>query len=506
MLGAAPIGRRGVSLVAVALAALAAVPATAHAQSGAATPRSQELPDLWALEVTPEFAASVRPRLMARTKKRGLNTLVLNRNLSREQSRRVRSLARRFDLRVVQLRLRVCKRAAALCAVVARRPAAVGRLSRMRHVDIVVLRLRGPGSARRLTQKYVRAANGTASARLLLLPRLKPRFSRAPWRRAIRAVADVRPVDLGVTPTSRASRRALNLVLGLLAVPPSSQPPPPPPPPAGQLYFRGDWEVTEPILGQWSGAQCENTSAVRDDATWNRGRLYVVSDLVAEGEQAMRVDLPGDGERRQACEALHGRKLGTGHGFPPFEEWYALSIRFPANLTTQGWGMTVTQFGYQGIWGSPIHITAHGPADSGEPNHVRLEGQAGECLRPPDGGDGCEWSSGLGGNVAPMRIIPPGRFATEVWHDFLVHVVWTTKPSEGLIEAWHRPRGGSWIQTVPPLTGYPTVQWEPGTTLQPTHGSVDKIGAYRNPNATALSIWHDNFCSGSTRAVVEACL
>ena len=517
MLGAGTIGRRGVLLVAVALAALAALPETAHSQS-AARAGSQKLAGLWPLEVTPKFAASVRPRLMARAKRSGLNTLVLNRNLSREQKRRVRSVARRFDLRVVHLRLRACRRDVELCALVARRPAAVGRLARRRHVDIVVLRLRGPRAAQRLTLRHTHAANGTASARLLLLPALEPRFSRAAWRRAILAAADLPTVDLGARPRGRSSTRAFEIFLGLLAAPPSSSdpappplppspsPPSPPPPPARQLHFRGDWEVPEPILGQWSGAQCENTSAVRDDATWNRGRLYVVSDIVAKGERAMRVDLPGDGERRQACEALRKRQLGTGHGFPPLEEWYALSIRLPASYTPKGWGLTIAQLNYQSIWGAPIHLNGHGPRTSGEPNHMRLDAQAGQCLAPRHGGDGCAWSSGLGGDVAPLRIIPANRFATGVWHDLLVHVVWTTDPAEGLIEGFHRQRGGEWAQTVPPFTGKPTVQWEPGTSTHPAQNTLDKIGGYRGSNTTALSIWHDNFCRGSTREVVEACL
>ena len=173
---AVPTGRRAVLLLAVALAALAVVLATAHSHTRAATARSQELPGLWALEVTPEFAPLVRARLLALAKKRGLNTLVLNRHLSDEQKRRVRSVARRFGLRAVQLRRRACEREVTLCAVVARTAVAVEQLSRSRYVDIVVLRLRGPKPVPRLTERYVRAASGTASARLLLLPTLRPRL------------------------------------------------------------------------------------------------------------------------------------------------------------------------------------------------------------------------------------------------------------------------------------------------------------------------------------------
>jgi Polysaccharide lyase len=263
-----------------------------------------------------------------------------------------------------------------------------------------------------------------------------------------------------------------------------------------------------PILGQYNGAQCENTNVANanDTETFNRGRLYVVSDVVAKGAHAMRVDLEGDGLRGQACEALHGRKLDTGHGYPPFEEWYALSIRLPANYTTSGWGVALAQFNYQTIWGAPLSIQGNGPAETGEPNQLRLVGQAGECVPVTQPNPHCAWSSGIGSKIGPWRIIPPQRFATEVWHDLLVHVVWSTRASEGLIEAFHRQRGGEWANTVPAFTGKPTVQWVPGTTVYPTTGTVDKIGAYRSANATPLSIWHDNFCVATIRAAAEACL
>ena len=78
----------------------------------------------------------------------------------------------------------------------------------------------------------------------------------------------------------------------------------------------------------------------------------------------MRVDLPGDGERSQACEALQGRKLGTGHDSPPLEEWYALSIRFPANYTTSGSGLSLAQLNFQAIWGAPLSLSGQSPTAS----------------------------------------------------------------------------------------------------------------------------------------------
>src|SRR5918999_4344227 len=142
MPGAAPIGRRDLVLFVAILAAFAADPAPA---------RSTALPGPWALEVKPNFVDSVRGRMIARAKKRGLDTLVLNDRLSHAQNRRMRFLVRRFDLRTIHLRPSNCRRTTATCALVAPRLAGVERVSRRRHVDVVALRVRGPRHARRVT-------------------------------------------------------------------------------------------------------------------------------------------------------------------------------------------------------------------------------------------------------------------------------------------------------------------------------------------------------------------
>jgi hypothetical protein len=260
---------------------------------------------------------------------------------------------------------------------------------------------------------------------------------------------------------------------------------------------------------QWDGAQCANTG-VPSTSESVRGTLFAVQDVVANGSYSARVDLPA-ASTLAACEALHPRPLGTGHGFPPNEEWYSSSIRLPSNYTARGWGLSLVQFNFQNIWGSPLALHGHGPETTApsEPNQVRLVGQAGLCRpvgTPFPPGPGCEWSSAKGGNVPPMRIIPPARFALGVWHDILVHVVWTTDASKGLIEGFHRQRGGQWAQTVAPLTHKPTVQWTEGRSLHPSEDTLDKIGAYRASHPTALSVWHDNFCVATTRSAAESCL
>jgi hypothetical protein len=232
--------------------------------------------------------------------------------------------------------------------------------------------------------------------------------------------------------------------------------------------------------------------------------MHVVRDVVASGSQAIRVELPSDATRRRACEVLRGYTLGTGHGYPAKERWYGGSIRFPTNITTTGWGLNLVQFNYMAICcGSPLGMVLEGPGDhSGASGfRVALIHMHGPC----DGSNGCPGNGVASGRLRTF-VIPQDRLTLGAWHDWLVHVVWSTEASEGMFEAWHRPRGGSWAQTIGPYTGYPTVQWPSGQTVHPARGTTDKQGAYGAANPNAQTVWHDNFCRGTTREVVEQCL
>ena len=525
MLGAAPIGRR-LLVLAVAFAALATLPATTHSQTRWGTTSSPELPRLWALEVTAKFAPFVQAPLLARAKEHGLNVLVLSRHLSGKQNRRVRSVAGRLHLRVVQLRHRACKRDATFCAVVARTPAAIRRLSRNRQVDIVALRLRSPKAVPRLTERYARAPFGTASARLLLLPTLTPRFSGAHWLRAASAVAGVRSIDLGVRLSGRSSKRDFKLFLELLtppppatappsapgppggappgpgAPPPPGTPPPPPgppppapPPPAGKVVFTGDFETGN--ISQWSwGAQCANTG-VPSSGSSVRGTVTVQSEIVGQGRHAARFDLPAAANAYTACETLDKRLIDLGS-----DDYYGLMVRFPDDWrepSPVGWGLSIAQLNFENIWGAPVMLAAHA-------DRVALVMQSGLCKSVSTSTPGCAYSSGGSGNVAPMNAVP-APLALEVWHELIVHVRWTTD-STGTIEVWHRLQGGgSWVKTVS-LRGYPTVQWTAEQGPETLAGSVtsDKIGAYRGRADFPLTIWQDGFVRTTSFASAVAAL
>jgi Polysaccharide lyase len=247
------------------------------------------------------------------------------------------------------------------------------------------------------------------------------------------------------------------------------------------VAFRGDFETGDHSQWTW-GAQCANTGVSSGGSTV-RGTLRVQSEVVAQGTYGARFDLPA-AAKNNACETLHKRKIGLGT-----DDYYGLMVRFPAEWrepSPAGWGLSLAQLNFENIWGAPVSLNAHS-------DHIALVMQSGLCSSVYTNNPGCAYSSGRGGNVPPMTAVP-APLALEEWHELIVHVRWATN-SSGIIEAWHRLRGGdAWGKTVF-LRGYPTVQWTDDDGPQAIAGSVtsDKIGAYRGHATFPLTIWHDGF-------------
>jgi len=272
-------------------------------------------------------------------------------------------------------------------------------------------------------------------------------------------------------------------------------PPPGSPRASGRIVFSGGFETGDPSQWTW-GAQCANTG-VPSSGSFSRGTITVQSEFVAQGKYAARFDLPAAASGYTACEVLRKRTLELN------EEWYALEFRLPLDWqepSPTGWGMEIAQLNFQNIWGAPVGLYAH--ADG-----IRLILSSGLCRpagTPYPPGPGCTINSGPGGNLAPMYVIPTAP-ELGVWHQVLVHVKWA-KDNSGLLQVFHRRRGESaWEQQVN-LSGKPTVQWTTILPPDPANWTADKIGAYRGHSTVPLSVWHDNFCVATTRALAESCL
>jgi hypothetical protein len=192
---------------------------------------------IWAVVIGPKAIARVQAGTLKRLRARGINMTVAAR-LSEGQAARLRKLSARAKLISLKPSRRgSCRRSASICAVEARSIRHVRRMRRKPAVDLVVVRIPGPGALRVLP---------TPGRRILAVAKLRGgRFDVFTWRRAIERAADSPGLDLAVEPVGRAGDRALTLYLNLLAVvhagtqepasPPSPQPPPPPPvlPPPG---------------------------------------------------------------------------------------------------------------------------------------------------------------------------------------------------------------------------------------------------------------------------------
>jgi hypothetical protein len=277
------------------------------------------------------------------------------------------------------------------------------------------------------------------------------------------------------------------------APPPPTAPPSPAPPPSPEtppVTFKGDFETGDIAPWQsthWGGAQCKNYRVPA------QGNLNLVKDVVAKGAFAARFDLPASGSSN-SCELLRGRTIGLD------DEWYSMEIRLPADWqepSPAGWGMSLAQLNFQNIWGSPVSLIAHG-------DEVDLVLNAGLCTSLKSGNPGCQYTSGIGGNIPRQHIIPTSSFSTGAWHELLIHVKWTNS-NDGILEGFHRLRGESaWTKTTA-LSGYPTLQRTADYTPTASDPTVDKIGAYRGLASFPVSIWQDNFCQGTVKAAVESC-
>jgi hypothetical protein len=261
----------------------------------------------------------------------------------------------------------------------------------------------------------------------------------------------------------------------------------------GPIVFRGSFESG--TLAPWPGAQCANTG-VPSTASSVRGTITVQSEMVGEGDYAARVDLPAAGVL-QACEALIGRPIGVGTN-----DYYGLMVRFPSDWrepSPANWGLSLAQFNFENIWGSPVALLAHG-------DWVEIVLASGLCKSVFTATPGCAYTSARAGNLPRMAAVP-APLALEVWHELIVHVRWTTN-SSGILEAWHRLKGdGAWNKTVS-LRGYPTLQWTSDYPPEEiaTGTTVDKIGAYRGHADFPLTIWHDGYVRTTSFASAAAAL
>jgi hypothetical protein len=215
-------------------------------------------------------------------------------------------------------------------------------------------------------------------------------------------------------------------------------------------------------------------------------------------------------------------------------DWYHTAFKFEADWgETNDGGGTIHQLNYQSICAAPLNLGADDRNDS-----AYLVVNAGSDLWNGIKG-ACHYYSGqpIGGGFSPrpagfpgpLYVILPGGLHRNVWHEVLIHVYWTPR-NEGVLEAWYRPRGGTWVKRLdlgPVGSGratefnFPTlqtgVQKVPQGCTTVTAENVndschwptqDKMGQYMSNYTSANgtnSMWGE-FCRASSREAAETCL
>jgi Polysaccharide lyase len=310
-------------------------------------------------------------------------------------------------------------------------------------------------------------------------------------------------------------------------------------PPSGRVLYRKTGEGTANVIGTNSleepcypnlpdiyGQSFCRWNEIAVDATLC-GPFKDPNDRFA-GVNSIRFDIRNTPNTTQRCEIGKHRLVDAYT-----HDWYHTAFKFePTWAETSSGGAVVHQLNYQSICAAPLFLSVDDSNDS-----AYLIVNAG-----PDDWNGynisCKYYSGQPGWASrpvgafpgtPLYVIPPGQFTKGTWHEVLFHVYWTPI-NEGILEAWYRPKGGTWVKNLdigpvgsgrPLEYNFPTLatgnqivpQGCTEVTVEnindPCHWpSMDKMGQYHSNNTSSDGIptmWGE-FCRASSREAAETCL
>jgi len=208
------------------------------------------------------------------------------------------------------------------------------------------------------------------------------------------------------------------------------------------VLWRGDFESND--LTQWTSID------------GLASRLTIVSSPVRQGSHSLRVEL------RSGDFASNGNRNELVRDVPETEgmdRYYAWSTLFDANYPIQSKWQVFTQWHHSGCCGSP-------------PLEFDVNGQTlGLERNPPNNSGTIElWSTPL---------------VRGVWHDFVLHVIWSSNPDLGFIELWY--------------DGQKVIAGKAFQTLFPGMVNYLKQGLYRDSSISQVGIvYHDGMTMGTT--------
>jgi len=244
---------------------------------------------------------------------------------------------------------------------------------------------------------------------------------------------------------------------------PVPPPTPTPPPDTGTIQWRGDFETGD--LHQWHGVQA-----------FKPERIAVVTDHLRQGKYAARFVIeaadesvfasplhPGNSQRSQLSNENPKVRYDEGD-----EHWWAFSWMNDKafQLSPNGWNIIGLAFHNTGstgqgnvdfrVTGADLTMVVHYGADPLKPTTKPFKAHA---------------------------------FDKGVWHDYILHILWSTDPKKGLIEAWCDGK------RFAPLTHTPTLYAGQGTYV--------KAGLYRHVDHTTRQVaYGDGFRRGDSYGAV----
>lgn len=212
---------------------------------------------------------------------------------------------------------------------------------------------------------------------------------------------------------------------------------------SANVLWRGDYETGD--LSQW------------DKVDGLSSRLTVESSVVHQGSHALRVELhQGDvsssGTRNEVVESDPAHWESEGN-----DRWYSWSTLFPADYPSNNTWQVFTQWHHTGCCGSPpVEFSVVG-------EHIQL------------------------GHDGSSMILWTAPLVRGVWHDFAVHVYWSS--TDGYVELYY---DGAKV------LGKTSVQ-----TLYPGEQAYMKQGLYWNASITSVGVlYHDGMVTGTSLADV----
>ena len=212
------------------------------------------------------------------------------------------------------------------------------------------------------------------------------------------------------------------------------------------MLWRGDFETKD--ISQWGSVDGVAS------------HLTIVSSPVRQGTSALRVELH---QQDFASNGNRDELVRNDADTEGMDRYYAWSTMFDASYPSENKWQVFTQWHHSGCCGSP-------------PLEFDVQGETISLDRNPPNNSGTVaiWS-------APL--------VRGVWHDFAMHVIWSSNPDLGFIELWY--------------DGQKVIDGKAVQTLFPGMVNYLKQGLYRDSTISAVGIvYHDGMTMGTTLADV----